>query len=75
MDILPGALFYIYTSNMLVKAVTLPKHMIEALATNPSTYIIHARSDESDTRGETRLNSTAHADIERVDTNNRTPQR
>lgn len=56
---------------MLAKAVSLSKHMTFTSAPS-SPSIVHAGSNAADTRGETRLYSSAQADVGGVDTNNKT---
>lgn len=63
MDVLRDVPLYFYTVNILREANPPPKHMIVASVTNEPTYIVHTKSDESDTIPKSRLHNTAHADI------------
>lgn len=60
MKILPGVLFHIYITNLLAKAISFPKHMIVAWATNALPYIIHAWSHGYNTLDEPKLDNTTH---------------
>lgn len=54
-------------TNLSINAVSLPKHMIVASASNDLLHVIHARSDGS------KLDNTTHANGEWVETNNVSP--
>lgn len=67
MDILPAVSFYTHIANMLAKAVSLPKHIIVALATNAS-LALYMDEATSLTQWMSSLHNTTQAYIRYVDT-------
>lgn len=64
---------YIYITNLLAKAISLPERMIVTSRIKALPDIVHARSHEQDKPDEPKLGSTTHANEERVETNSEKP--